>query len=121
MTDDTTLRPYEAYAAEDSFLGDRIDQVEKAMGRLAARLGEPTPITQPLDVVDRAREITADVRKQVRLRPLEDAVAAQLAWLDRAEQRAAAGGGEPVPDLNRIALDRRLLRDLLAAWHARGN
>jgi len=118
MTLDYALRPFNDYAAEQKYLTDRMQQVERGLGRVAARLGEPTPITEPLDALDRARELVADLYKQVAVRPLETAVQAQLDWLDRADARLGLADGEPKHDLNRIALDRALLEDLREGWRA---
>lgn len=118
MTLDYALRPFNDYAAEQSYLTDRMQQVERGLGRVAARLGEPTPITEPLDALDRARELVADLYKQVTVRSLEAAVQAQLDWLDRADARLGLADGEPKHDLNRIALDRALLEDLREGWRA---
>ncbi|MFQ5459441.1 MAG: hypothetical protein ACE5EL_01475 [Anaerolineae bacterium] len=105
-------------AAEQSFLQRRVLEIEAAMGAVAARAGTPTGISQPLDALDRARELTNDMYRQVRVRTLADAVAAQLAWLDRIDSLAAQEGGEPKLAMSRTPLDRRLLTDLLLAWRA---
>lgn len=118
MTVDYALRPFNDYLPEQAYLSDRMQQVERGLGRVAARLGEPTPITEPLDALDRARELVADMAKQVTVRPLEAAIQAQLAWLERAEARLGQADGEPKHDLNRIALDRVLLEDLREGWRA---
>ena len=115
------LRPEKDYAAEQKFLNQRILDIEKGMGKVAARSLETMPIPQTLDALDRARELTGDMFKQVRVRPLEEAVAAQLAWLDEAESRLAQASGEPKVGYNRIALDRRLLTDLVELWRAGQN
>jgi len=101
---------------EQRFLQEAVLEIEKALGKVAARQDRPTPVTQPLDALDRAREITNDMYKQVRMRPLEEAVEAQLDWLSRAEAKARAGDGEPKIGYSKIALDRRLLTDLLERW-----
>jgi hypothetical protein len=118
MTMDYALRSHTDYLPEQRYLADRMQQVERGLGRVAARLGEPTPITEPLDALDRARELVADMAKQVTVRPLEEAIAAQLAWLDRAEARLGQADGEPKHDLNRITLDRALLQSLREGWQA---
>jgi hypothetical protein len=126
---DFQRRPEVDTRSERAFLERRIVDTEKAMGRLAAQLGSPTPITQELDVLDRGRELASQLLRQVRVRPLEEAVAAQLAWLDRLAQVQQAGGpagegregadGAPKPAFERAALDKRLLSDLLKAWQGR--
>lgn len=113
-----TPRPTAESLAERKFLARRLAEVERGLGRVAAVLGTPTPITQPLDVLDRARELTGDLVKQVQVIPLEEAITAHLAWLERAEARLAEDDGEPKVALDRIDLDRRLLGDLLVAWQA---
>lgn len=116
MAIDYAIRKQDDYDAEQRYLTERMAQVEKGMGRVAAKLGEPTPITSQLDALDRGRELVADMYKQVTVRPLEDAIQAQLDWLARAEARQAQEGGEPKTDMNRIALDRVLLEELRAGW-----
>jgi len=118
MIQDYAPRPASETLRERTFLERRIVEVERDMGRLAAGIGAPAPITQELDVLDRARELWGDMLRQVRVRPLDDAVTAQLDWLNRVEERQARADGEPKPDLNRVALDRRLLSDLLRSWRA---
>lgn len=121
MIHDYPRRPLADSTRERRFLERRLVEVERDMGRLAARLGAPTPITQELDVFDRARELVNDMLKQVHVRPLDEAIAAQLDWLGRVEERHGEDGGEPKTDLNRIALDRRLLEDLHRGWRAEAN
>lgn len=121
MPTEFTLRREAEYLPEQKYLTKRTLEIEAGLGRVAARLGEPTPISQPLDALDRARELANDMFKQVQLRPLDEAVKAQLEWLDRAEAHLNAASGEPKPDMNRIALDRRLLSELLQGWHATRN
>jgi hypothetical protein len=121
MVTEYKLRPEAEYLPEQRYLARRLSEIEQGLGRVAARLGEPTPITQPLDALDRARELAADLVKQVQVRPLEEAVAAQLAWLARAEARQQVQDGEPKAAFNRIALDQRILGDLLAGWQATKN
>jgi hypothetical protein len=118
VTEMYTLRPEKDYAAEQDFLSRRIKEIEKGMGKVAARTPETGTIGQPMDALDRARELTADMYKQVRVRPLDEALQAQLDWLGRAEANLAQADGEPKLALNRIALDRRLLTDLLTQWRA---
>lgn len=110
------LRAHTEYLPEQEYLTGRMADVEKGMGKIAARLGEPTPITEPLDVLDRARELVADMFKQVTVRPLEEAVDLQLQWLDRAEARLGAEDGEPKNDLTRIPIDRVLLETIREGW-----
>lgn len=110
------LRSYTEYLPEQDYLNRRMQEVESGMGRVAARLGEPTPITEPLDALDRARELVADLFKQVTVRPLEEAIDVQLQWLDRAEARAGQADGEPKNKLTRIPLDRALLETLREGW-----
>jgi hypothetical protein len=88
------------------------------MGKVAAGLGSPTPITQELYTLDRARQLTNDMLKQVRVRSLDDAIDAQLGWLDRAEEHQSRDDGEPIVRFDQIALDRRLLIDLREGWRA---
>jgi hypothetical protein len=121
VTEAYPLRPAADYAAEQQFLNERVLEIEKGMGRVAAREPVTMPIPQRMDALDRARELTLDLFKQVRVRPLEDAVGSQLAWLDAAEARLALADGEPKVGYNRIALDRRLLSDLLELWRAQRN
>jgi len=116
MTIANTLRPYNDYQAEQKYLTGRLQEVERGLGRVAARLGEPTPISEPLDALDRARELVADMVKQVTVRPLEEAIQRQLEWLGRAEERLGQANGEPKHDLNRIALDRVLLQSIRDGW-----
>lgn len=118
MAIDYAFRSREDYEAEQRYLTERMMQVEKGMGRVAAKLGEPTPITSQLDTLDRSRELVADMYKQVTVRSLEDAIAAQLDWLDRAEARQAAEGGEPKTDMNRIPVDRAILEEIRDGWRA---
>lgn len=118
MPADYALRPEAEFLAEQKYLNGRMEDIEKNLGKVAARLGTPTPITQPLDALDRARELVGDMFRQVRVRSLEDAIRTQLAWLDAAERRLAARDGEPKVKFNRIELDRRLLGDILAGWKA---
>ena len=121
MAENYELRRPAAYLPEQEFLKARMAQVEEGMGRIAARLGQPTPITSPLDVMDRARELVSDLSREVTVRPLDDAIVARLDWLDRAEGRLGSSSGEPDLALTRIPVDRVLLRELLAGWQARRN
>lgn len=114
-----TVRPTEEYSTEQAFLSSRMAEIEKGLGRLAARSGRPTPITQPLDALDRARELVGELDKQVLMRPLAEALRARIAWLERAQARREEDADEEIPDLNRIALDHRILTDLLAEWESR--
>ena len=115
------LRRENDYLPEQEYLTRRILDIEKSLGKVAARLGAPTPITQPLDALDRAREIAGDLAKEVRVRSLEEAVRHRLGWLARAEVRAGQVGGEPKAELESIDLDRRLLQELEAGWKSRRN
>jgi len=119
--DEITPRPVAEVLPEQLYLTARLGEIDRGLGRLAARLGAPTPITQPMDALDRARELVADMQKQVAVRPLEASIAAQVAWLDAAEARLGADDGEPKLDLDRIALDRVLLGELLEGWRSRRN
>jgi hypothetical protein len=121
VTKDYIPRPEKEYAAEQKFLNQRILDIETGMGKVVAREATTMPIPQRLDALDRARELTGDMYKQVRVRPLEEAVAAQLAWLADAEARLDKADGEPKVAYNRIALDRRLLTDLVEQWRAQRN
>jgi hypothetical protein len=121
VTDEMTLRTDADLGAEQAFLQRRIDDIEAALGTVAAVGGGATPLSQPLDALDRSREIASDMLRQVRVRGLEDAIAAQLDWLDRAEERLSRQDGEPKVAFNRIALDRRLLSDLRIAWQSERN
>ena len=109
-------RSEESIAEEQAYLQKRSLEIEKMMGQVAARHPAATPITQPLDALDRARELANDMYKQVRVRPLEDAIDAQLTWLDRVEAKQSADDGEPKVEYNKIPLDRRLLKELLEGW-----
>ena len=116
MAEEYRLRRPDRYLPEQAYLQENFLRVEKNLGRVAARLGQPTPITSPLDALDRARELTSDLGREVTVRGLEEAIGARLSWLDRAEAHQAEDDPEPRNDLNRIALDRVLLRELLAGW-----
>jgi len=116
MAEEYLLRRPDRYLSEQAYLQQRFLEVEKNLGRVAARLGQPTPITSPLDALDRAREITSDLSREVTVRALDEAIEARLEWLDRAEARQGAQDGEPKNDLNRIALDRVLLLELKSGW-----
>jgi len=118
-TETHALRPEAEFLPEQEYLEGRLGQIEKGLGQLAARAGTPTRITQPLDALDRARELVAEMHKQVRARPLQEALESRLAWLDRVEARRQTEDNEPKPEINRIALDRRLLADVLKGWQAR--
>lgn len=118
MTQDYDSRPAADTLAERQYLQGRLGEIEAGMGEVAARLGAPTPITQEMDALDRARELTNDMLKQIRVRSLDDAIAAQLDWLDRVEERQARDDGEPTASFDKIALDRKLLVDLREGWRA---
>ena len=115
------LRPEAESLPEQKYLRALVIQIEKNLGKVAARLGEPVTLSQPLDALDRARELTNDMMKQVRVRPLEEAVASQKAWLDRAQANLDASNGEPKNDMNKIELDQRLLDEILAGWQVSRN
>lgn len=120
MTTEFTMRPESETTAEREFLRRRLEAVERDMGRLAARFGAPTPATPQMDVLDRARDLLSDLLRQVRVRPLDEALTARLEWLDRAQaRRDREDDPEPKPVLDRIALDRRVLSDLRHSWDAR--
>jgi hypothetical protein len=114
-------RPDAEFLAEQKYLEGRMAQIEKNLGKVAARQADAVVINQPLDALDRARELVGALARQVRVRRLEDAVQAQIAWLDAAEARLAQSDGEPKVGFNRIELDRRLLDDIRAGWVARRN
>lgn len=118
MSTDYTLRAPSDYVHEQKYLTARMLEIEKGLGRVAAETGTPTPITERLDTLDRARELVADMYKQVQIRSLEEAVAAQLTWLGGAETRQSRTDGEPTNVMTRIELDRVLLGDILAGWRA---
>lgn len=115
------LRSESDALAEQKYLRERVIQIEKNLGKVAARSGQPVALSQPMDALDRARELTNDMMKQVRVRPLEEAVASQKAWLDRAQANLEAENGEPKMDMNKIALDHRLLDEILAGWQSARN
>ena len=117
MPDDRAYsnRPESEAEPEQEYLQMRIMEIEKDLGQLAAR-GRAAPISQPLDALDRARELATQMHKQVRVRPLDDAIRSRLAWLDRVAQRQAADDDEPRTALDQVDLDRRILEDLLAGW-----
>ncbi len=114
-------RPDAEFLAEQKYLDERLRQIEKNLGKVAARQGGAATINQPLDALDRARELVGALARQVRVRRLEEAIRTQVAWLDAAEARLAKSDGEPKVDFNRIELDRRLLDDILGGWTARRN
>lgn len=116
MSTPYTLRDPRDYVHEQKYLAGRMNEIEAGLGRVAAETGTPTPITERLDTLDRARELVADMYKQVQVRPLEDAIAAQLTWLDGAADRQARTDGEPTNVMTRIAVDRALLNDIVAGW-----
>jgi len=116
-----TLRPDADYLAEQAYLRKRVEQIEKGMGKLAGRAREPQVITQQMDALDRARELTGSLAKQVRVRPLAEAVRAQKEWLERARAHQGDLKGEPRMAFNRIELDLRLLDEILAGWQAPRN
>ncbi|MCB0216672.1 MAG: hypothetical protein KDH92_08565 [Chloroflexi bacterium] len=119
---DYPLRADAEYLAEQAYLRGRVQQIEKSLGKVAAKLA-PGELSQPMDALDRARELSNQLEKQVRVQSLESAIASHKAWLDRARanQARAASSGEPVLDLNRIELDHRILDEILTGWHAKRN
>jgi len=121
MIPEFTFRPEADYLPEQVYLRERVVQVETGMGKIAGRQREPAVLTQAMDVLDRARELTNDLYKQVRVRPMAEAVQRQKDWLLRARERQADPKGEPVMHFNRIDLDLRLLDEILAGWQARRN
>ena len=118
MTDDFSSRPETESRLEREFLERRHAEAERAMGQLAARLGAPTPVTRPMEALERARGLIGDLQKEVRVRTLDDAIASRLEWLERVRSRAA-GGDDAAPALELLDLDARLLADLQRAWRAR--
>lgn len=121
MINEYSMRPDADFLPEQVYLRKRVEQIEKGMGKLAGRAREPQVITQQMDALDRARELANALQKQVRVRPLAEAVRAQQAWLERARAHQADPKGEPRMDFNRIELDLRLLEELLAGWQAPRN
>jgi hypothetical protein len=115
----TELRPLEDYGPEQKFLQSRMGEIERDMGKVAAKEGRAIPLTQPMDALDRARELVAELEKQVLIRPLDEAIATRLDWLDRVEARRSENGDDTMPLLNKVALDRRILGDVLSDWESR--
>ncbi len=109
-------RPASAVAEEERYLKRRLEEIEAGMGAVAARLEAPTPAVPQVQALDRARQLTAELLRQIRVRTLDEAIAARLDWLERAAVRRTQEVTEPLPELGLIDLDRRLLTDLLAAW-----
>jgi hypothetical protein len=111
------MRPSAEYLPEQAFLRGKVEQIEKALGRVAAKL-QPGELSQAMDALDRARELANQMHKQARVRSIESAVDAQKAWLlnARANQDRAATEGEPVMHFNRIELDLRILDEILRDW-----
>lgn len=105
-------------AAERDYLEKRLKDIEAGMGRVSAESRTPGPITQRMDALDRARELTNDMLKQIYVRSLDEALDAQLDWLGRVEARQHEESGEPKTSFDKIALDRRLLTELRDGWHA---
>jgi hypothetical protein len=118
MVQEYTSRSEADSAAERAFLEKQLLVIEKGLGRVAAESASATPLTQRLDALDRAREITTDLLMQVHVRPLDDAIAARLDWLERVEARQADDSSMPKTKLDIVALDRRLLEDLRDLWRA---
>lgn len=121
MVQSFPMRPETEIHAEQAFLQRRLVEIERSMGVVAAVGGGATAISQPLDVLDRARELTSDTLRQVRIRSIEECVNGQISWLDRSEAKIGLADGEPKLALDRIVLDRRLLSDILKAWRAGRN
>jgi len=119
MTTDFPLRPHSDYQTEQAYLTERMHEIERDMGRVAARLGEPTPITEGLDTLDRARELVGHLFRQVTVTPLDEALDRRLEWLRRTEKRQGRDDGEPKLAFNRIPLDIALLESLRDGWRKR--
>ena len=117
------VRPESEFLKEQTYLRERVEQVEKGLGKIAGQHPGATPLTQPLDTLDRARELAGQLIKQARVRPLEEAITAQIEWLQRARanQEASKTNGEPKMELRSIDLDLRILSEILAGWRARRN
>ncbi|MCC7020123.1 MAG: hypothetical protein IT332_10235 [Ardenticatenales bacterium] len=118
MSTDYALRDPSDYVHEQKYLTARMHEIEAGLGRVAAETGTPTPITERLDTLDRARELVSDMYKQVQIRSLEAAVAAQMTWLDGVDARQSRTDGEPKNVMTRVVVDRALLNDILAGWRA---
>lgn len=118
MSTDYALRDPSDYVHEQKYLTARMLEIEAGLGRVAAETGTPTPITERLDTLDRARELVSDMYKQVQIRSLEAAVAAQMTWLDGVDARQTRTDGEPKNVMTRVEVDRALLNDILAGWRA---
>jgi hypothetical protein len=119
MTTEHTPRSAADSQAERTYLERRLSEVDRYLGQLAARLGTPTPITQELDTLDRARELAGELLMEINVRTLDEAMSAKLAWLDRMEARQANRGGEPAIALRTVALDRRLVEEIRRGWETR--
>ncbi len=119
MPDSNAYEPRSAsqIAAEERYLRHRLEQIEKGLGTVAARLAAPAPAGPSLLALDRARQLAGELLAQIRVRTLEEAITARLEWLDRAAARRKESA-EPLPRLDLTDLDRRLLTDLLAAWRS---
>jgi hypothetical protein len=115
----TELRPAQDYGPEQKFLQARMGEIERDMGKVAAKAGRAISLTQPMDALDRARELVAELEKQVLIRPLDEAIATRMQWLDRVEARRNENGDDAMPQLNKVALDRRILGDILSDWESR--
>ena len=98
------------------YLKNRLDQVDKGLGKLAARLPAPAPLTPEQMSVTRAREIIGDLSREVRVRSLEAAIEGRLNWLARSIERTARADGEPKPLMTVPELDIAILKDLLSGW-----
>ncbi len=113
------IRAVDEIEPEQAFLQKRLVEIERDMGRVAADVGRAIDLTQPLDALDRARELVAELDKQVLVRPLDEAIAKRIEWLDRAEERRSGDASPALPTLDKIELDRRILRDVLTDWSSR--
>lgn len=109
-------RPDDVFARERRYLQQRLEQIERGLGALAARHGTPTPSTQQLEALERGRQLAAELLRQIRVRSLEEAIQSRLDWLERAAARRAQPSDEALPELQLLDLDRRLLAELLAGW-----
>ena len=109
------FRPAAEFLPEQKYLRGLIEDIEKGLGKVAGRVAGAVPISQPLDALDRARELAGDMYKQVRVRPLEEALDAQVDWLGRAKANQD-DSTEPRVHFNRIDLDLRLIEEIRRGW-----
>jgi hypothetical protein len=112
------VRGADEYGVERAYLNERMSEIEKGMGKVAARGESPDTIGQDLDSLDRARELVSELEKQVLVRPLDEAIDARLDWLERVETRHEETSGEPLPAMTAIPLDRAILQDLAEGWES---